>query len=109
MTERRANMAETRFEKLDHMRQDIKKDKDKVARLLEQIKRKEMKLKETEADTIVAQVLSYDMRPEQLDEFLKVMHSGKLNSLLKSESINAKAYKAYESKTDETEETNDEE
>ena len=102
-------MAETKFEKLDHMREDIKKDKDKVARLLEQIKKKEMKLKETEADTIVAQVLSYNMTPEQLDEFLKLMHSGKLNSLLKGETVNAKAYKAYESKISETEETKDEE
>ena len=104
-------MAETKFEKLDHMREDIKKDKDKVARLLEQIKRKEMKLKETEADTIVAQVLSYNMTPEQLDEFLKLMNSGKLNSLLKGNGItpNAKAYKAYGSESGETEETKDEE
>ncbi len=105
------NVAETKFEKLDHMREDIKKDKDKVARLLEQIKRKEMKLKETEADTIVAQVLSYNITPEQLDEFLKLMHSGKLNSLLKGNGItpNAKSYKAYGLESGETEETKDEE
>ncbi len=104
-------MAETKFEKLDHMREDIKKDKDKVARLLEQIKKKELKLKETEADTIVAQVLSYNMTPEQLDEFLKLIHSGKLNSLLKADNLkpDAKAYKAYGSKISETEETKDEE
>lgn len=42
-------MADVRYEKLDRIREDIKRDKAKVAKLQEQIKVKEAKLKEAEA------------------------------------------------------------
>ena len=39
-------MADVKYEKLDRIREDIKRDRAKVARLQEQIKVKEAKLKE---------------------------------------------------------------
>ena len=75
-------MADVRYEKLDRIREDIKKDKAKVAKLQEQIKVKEAKLKEAEASQIVADVSAVNMTPEQLGEFLALIQSGNLNELL---------------------------
>lgn len=75
-------MADVRYEKLDRIREDIKRDKAKVAKLQEQIKVKEAKLKEAEASQIVADVGAMNMTPEQLGEFLTLIQSGNLNELL---------------------------
>ena len=75
-------MADVRYEKLDRIREDIKRDKAKVAKLQEQIKVKEAKLKEAEASQIVADVSAVNMTPEQLGEFLTLIQSGNLNELL---------------------------
>ena len=75
-------MADVRYEKLDRIREDIKRDKAKVAKLQEQIKVKEAKLKEAEASQIVADVSAVNMTPEQLGEFLALIQSGNLNELL---------------------------
>ena len=73
---------EIKYEKLDRLRADIQKDRDKVARLLEQIKVKEAKLKEAENSQIVADVGAMNMTPEQLGEFLALIQSGKINEIL---------------------------
>ena len=75
-------MADVRYEKLDRIREDIKRDKAKVTKLQEQIKVKEAKLKEAEASQIVADVGAMNMTPEQLGEFLALIQSGNLNELL---------------------------
>ena len=75
-------MADVRYEKLDRIREDIKRDKAKVAKLQEQIKVKEAKLKEAEASQIVADVGAMNLTPEQLGEFLGLIQSGNLNELL---------------------------
>lgn len=75
-------MADIRYEKLDRIREDIKRDKAKVAKLQEQIKAKEAKLKEAEASQIVADVAAMNMTPEQLGEFLALIQSGGLHELL---------------------------
>ena len=75
-------MADVRYEKLDRIREDIKRDKAKVAKLQEQIKVKEAKLKEAEASQIVADVGAMNLTPEQLGEFLALIQSGNLNELL---------------------------
>ena len=75
-------MADVRYEKLDRIREDIKRDKAKVAKLQEQIKIKEAKLKEAEANQIVADVGAMNMSPEQLGEFLALIQSGGLHDLL---------------------------
>ena len=62
--------------------EDIKRDKAKVAKLQEQIKVKEAKLKEAEASQIVADVGAMNLTPEQLGEFLALIQSGNLNELL---------------------------
>lgn len=66
----------------DQIREDIKRDKAKVAKLQEQIKAKEAKLKEAEASQIVADVGAMNMTPEQLGEFLALIQSGGLHELL---------------------------
>ena len=75
-------MADVKYEKLDRIREDIKRDKAKVAKLQEQIKVKEAKLKEAEASQIVADVGAMNMTPVQLGEFLALIQSGNLNELL---------------------------
>ena len=79
-------MADVRYEKLDRIRKDIKRDKAKVAKLQEQIKVKEAKLKEAEASQIVADVGAMNMTPEQLGEFLALIQSGNLTELLSGKS-----------------------
>lgn len=71
-----------KYDKLDRMRADIQKDRDKVTELLERIKQKEARLKEAEASQIVADVGALNMSPEQLGEFLALIQSGKLNAML---------------------------
>ena len=71
-----------KYEKLDRIREDIKRDRAKVAKLQEQIKIKEAKLKEAEASQIVADVGAMNLTPEQLGEFLALIQSGNLNELL---------------------------
>ena len=75
-------MAEVKYEKLDRIREDIKRDRAKVAKLQEQIRTKEAKLKEAEANQIVADVGAMNMTPEQLGEFLALIQNGGLNGLL---------------------------
>ena len=75
-------MADVRYEKLDRICEDIKRDKAKVTKLQEQIKVKEAKLKEAEASQIVADVGAMNLTPEQLGEFLALIQSGNLNELL---------------------------
>ena len=78
-------MAEIKYDKLDRMRADIKRDRDKVARLQEQIKSKEAKLKEAEASQIITDVGAINMSPEQLAEFLALIQSGQLNTILRGQ------------------------
>ena len=107
-------MADSKFEKLDRMRADIQRDREKVARMLEQIKHKEAKLKEAEATVILADVGSYNMTPEQLSDFLKLAASGRLDAILKNTvPVTSTRTRVVtdddEEETDETEENEDEE
>ena len=98
-------MAE-RYDKLDRMRADIQKDKDKVTELLERIKQKEARLKEAENSQIVADVGALNMTPEQLGEFLALIKSGKLDAVMNGESITptASGYSATSSTADDNDE-----
>lgn len=95
-------MAEIKYEKLDRIREDIKRDKAKVVKLQEQIKIKEAKLKEAEANQIVADVGAMNMSPEQLGEFLALIQSGGLHDLL-----SGKTQVASESSSDAMNDEND--
>ena len=96
-------MADVRYEKLDRIREDIKRDKAKVVKLQEQIKAKEAKLKEAEASQIVADVGAMNMTPEQLGEFLALIQSGGLQELLSGKTKAA----TTEEGSDETENENE--
>lgn len=98
-------MAE-RYDKLDRMRADIQKDKDKVTELLERIKQKEARLKEAENSQIVADVGALNMTPEQLGEFLALIKSGKLDAVMNGGSITptASGYSATSSIADDNDE-----
>lgn len=101
-------MAE-RFEKLDRMRADIQRDRDKVAELLERIKVKEAKLKEAEASQIVAEVGALNMTPEQLAEFLELVKAGKISTFMNTGATNgiSSGTNSYSSVKDEVEDTED--
>lgn len=79
-------MAEIKYEKLDRIREDIKRDKAKVVKLQKQIKSKEAKLKEAESSQIIADVGAMNMSPEQLAEFLALIHSGQISAVLNGQS-----------------------
>lgn len=98
-------MAE-RYDKLDRMRADIQKDKDKVTELLERIKQKEARLKEAENSQIVADVGALNMTPEQLGEFLALIKSGKLDAVMNGGSITptASGYSVTSSTADDNDE-----
>lgn len=68
---------DARYERLERMREDIRKDREKISRIQEQIKNKEARLKQAESGVILADVGSYNMTPEELAEFLKLVKSGK--------------------------------
>ncbi len=72
-------MQENKYEKLDRMRADIARDREKIAKLQELIRQKEIKLKEAEASRIVADVSELNLTPEELGEFLTMIKSGKLD------------------------------
>ncbi len=76
-------MTDSKFEKLDRMRADIQRDKDKVTMLLERIKQKEARLKDAEGSAILDDVWSYNLTPEQVSEFLKLAASGKIDAIIK--------------------------
>lgn len=105
-------MADVKYEKLDRIREDIRRDKDKLAKLQGQIKSKEAKFKEAEASQIIADVGAMNMSPEQLGEFLALIQSGDLNKLLKQNSKADEADKKEQESDDdfydEEEDTNDE-
>ncbi len=95
-------MADNKYDKLERMRADIKRDRAKVAKLQEQIKQKEARLKEAEANQIVADVGAMNMSPEQLGEFLSLIQSGRLNELLSGQvAVKTEATENNETEDDE--------
>ena len=101
-------MADVRYEKLDRIREDIKRDKAKVAKLQEQIKVKEAKLKEAEASQIVADVGALKMTPEQLGKYLALIQSGNLNEK-KKKKTNVATANVSSDETDDDEDLYDDE
>ena len=99
-------MADNRYEKLERMRTEIRRDKAKVAKMQEQIKQKEAKLREAENTQIVADVSAMNMSPEQLGSFLKLIQSGKLSAFMTGQSANNTV---INEQTEETEDNEDEE
>ena len=70
------------YERLDKIRLDLEKAKQRRAEADAKVKQLEQKLKEAEASQIVADVGAMNMTPEQLGEFLALIQSGGLHELL---------------------------
>lgn len=70
------------YERLDKIRLDLEKAKQRRAEADAKVKQLEQKLKEAEASQIVADVGAMNMTPEQLGEFLALIQSGGLQELL---------------------------
>ncbi len=100
-------MAEGKYDKLERMRADIEKDKERDLRLQEQIRQKEAKLKEAEAVRIVADVAELDLTPEQLGEYLELIKTGEIDRLLRDATKYRPSVKPAEA-VDEEEEEEDE-
>lgn len=104
---------DNKYDKLEKMRADIQKDKDKVAKMLEQIKAKEAKLKEAEALRIVADVEEVKMSPEELGKVLELIREGKLNDVLNGKTPayppKKRDYHNYNTSFDEVKETENKE
>ena len=70
------------YARLDRLRAELKKAVIKRDAAEEKVKQIKAKLKEEENRQIVCNVASYDMSPEQLAEFLKLVKDGKLQEIL---------------------------
>lgn len=70
------------YERLDRIREELAKARQKKEEVDAKVKAMEIKLKEAEASQIVADVTSYNMSPEQLAKFLELASNGKLQELL---------------------------
>ena len=70
------------YARLDRLRAELKKAVIKRDAAEEKVQQIEAKLKEEENRQIVCNVASYNMSPEQLAEFLKLVKDGKLQEIL---------------------------
>ena len=70
------------YDRLDRIREELARARQKKEEVDAKVKSLEIKLKEAEANQIVADVTSYNMSPEQLAKFLELASNGKLQELL---------------------------
>ena len=70
------------YARLDRLRAELKKAVIKRDAAEEKVQQIEAKLKEEENRQIVCNVASYNLSPEQLAEFLKLVKDGKLQAML---------------------------
>ena len=70
------------YARLDRLRSELKKAVIKRDAAEEKVQQIEAKLKEEENRQIVCNVASFNMSPEQLAEFLKMVKDGKLQEML---------------------------
>ena len=70
------------YARLDRLRAELKKAVIKRDTAEEKVQQIEAKLKEEENRQIVCNVASYNLSPEQLAEFLKLVKDGKLQEML---------------------------
>ena len=67
------------FEKLDRMRDELEKAKQRRADADAKVKQLEAKLKVAENNQIIADVSAMKLSPEQVSQFLAMLASGQLN------------------------------
>lgn len=71
-------MMERNYDKLERMREEIRKDHERIAMLQEQVKAKEAKLREAEGSRIVADVEAMKLSPEDVGALLDLIKAGKI-------------------------------
>lgn len=71
-------MTERNYDKLERMREEIRKDHERIAMLQEQVKAKEAKLREAEGSRIVADVEAMKLSPEDVGALLDLIKAGKI-------------------------------
>ncbi len=98
------------YEKLDKLRADLKRAREKKAEIEAKIKTLEHRLKEAEETQILADVKQMNLTPEQLAKFLQLATSGQLPmpgreevDVLLDEVGNSTVTKELEEETDEEE------
>ena len=105
-------MTERNYDKLERMREEIRRDHERIAMLQEQVRAKEAKLREAEGSRIVADVEAMKLSPEQIGSLLDLIASGQIQ--VNGEAISAPVPKTgrrntpsltYEESNDETKET----
>ena len=96
------------FERLDKMRAELEKAKQRRADADAKVKTLEAKLKEAENNQIIADVSAMKLSPEQVAQFLKLVASGHLNaSEALQQSTETKVTVAEDEATDEDYESED--
>lgn len=73
---------ERNYEKLERMRDEIKKDKEKIAAMQEQVRAKEAKLREAENVRILSDVTAMKLSPEEIGTVLDLIQAGKIAELM---------------------------
>ena len=69
------------YEKLERLREDVRRAKKRLADAQRRLKAVEDKLKEEEATQILSDVQSVNLTPEQLADLLALLKSGQLGTL----------------------------
>ena len=96
------------YEKLDKMRAELERAKQRRADADAKVKTLEAKLKEAENNQIIADVSAMKLSPEQVAQFLKLVASGRLNaSEAVQQSTETKVTVAENEATDEDYESED--
>lgn len=96
------------FERLDKMRAELEKAKQRRADADAKVKTLEAKLKEAENNQIIADVSAMKLSPEQVAQFLKLVASGQLNAAeAVKQSTETKVTVAEDEATDEDDESED--
>lgn len=79
-------MTERNYDKLERMREEIRKDHERIAMLQEQVRAKEAKLREAEGSRIVADVEAMKLSPEDVGALLDLIKAGKIPGITDSSS-----------------------
>lgn len=96
------------FERLDKMRAELERAKQRRADADAKVKTLEAKLKEAENNQIIADVSAMKLSPEQVAQFLKLVASGQLNAReAVQQSTETKVTVAEDEATDEDDESED--
>lgn len=96
------------FERLDKMRAELERAKQRRADADAKVKTLEAKLKEAENNQIIADVNAMKLSPEQVAQFLKLVASGQLNvPEAVQQSTETKVTVAEDEATDEDDESED--